>query len=394
MKLARPSSPPAASSGRHRPPAAETPPNLWFLHAGRVELWWRRLLGHLTPRSVYLQNAVRLAVGLAVARVVAGSLDLSHGFWVLLATLSLMRTSAVAGRAALLRAFAGTVAGAIVAGTVLTLVGSHTWVYIWALPPIMVVAFAAGPLLGVAAAQAGFTVVVALLFAQLAPADWHLAEVRLVDVLVGGLIGAAIGAAVWPRGGGGEIRRVAAAGLRAGAADVEATIGQLVGDSAASPTDDVHRLAMMFDHTYAQFRTEPAPRGPDHDWLAVLGVVHRLDGYGTLLRERHPPAAPLPWPDVAAALQAAAADVANAYRDAADAIASGRRLPTDAGNRCRARFRMGEGMQALRNAPTVAGRVLDGWGWLNGLADDLELLEHAFPAPAAGTRPAGRGRNN
>jgi uncharacterized membrane protein YccC len=265
-------------------------------------------------------------------------------------------------------------------------------VYIWVLPPIMVVAFAAGPLLGVAAAQAGFTVVVALLFAQLAPADWHLAEVRLVDVLIGGLIGAAIGAAVWPRGGGGEIRRVAAAGLRAGAADEEATIGQLVGDFAAAPTD-VHRLAMMFDHTYAQFRTEPEPRGPDHDWFAVLGVVHRLDGYGTLLRERHPPAAPLPWPDVAAALRAAAADVANAYRDAADAMAAGRELPPDAGDRCRSRFRMGEDMQALRNAPAVAGRVLDGWGWLNGLADDLELLEHAFPAPAAGTRPNGRERH-
>ena len=372
---------------RAAPPRPEqTPPSLWFLHAGRVELWWRRLLGHLTPRSVYLQNAVRLALGLAVARVVAGSLDLAHGFWVLLATLSLMRTSAVAGRSAMLRAFAGTVAGAIVAGAMLTLVGPHTWVYVWALPPIMVVAFAAGPLLGVAAAQAGFTVVVAMLFAQLAPADWRLAEVRLEDVLVGGLVGAVIGAAVWPRGGGGEIRRVAAAGLRAGAAEIESTIAQLVGDPA--PPADMHQLAMMFDHTYAQFRTEPAPPGPDPDWYAVLGVVHRLDGYGTLLRDRHPPAAQLPWPEIAAALRAAAADVATAYRDAADAIAAGRPLPADAGNRCRSRFRTGDDVHGLQSTPSVVGRVLDGWGWLNGLADDLELLERAFAAPAAG--PAGK----
>jgi uncharacterized membrane protein YccC len=371
--------------GAPPPRPEETPPALWFLHAGRVELWWRRLLGHLTPRSVYLQNAVRLALGLAVARVVAGSLDLSHGFWVLLATLSLMRTSAVAGRAALLRAFAGTVAGAIAAGTMLTLVGAHTWVYIWGLPPIMVVAFAAGPLFGVAASQASFTVVVAMLFAQLTPSDWHLAEVRLEDVLVGGLVGAVIGAAVWPRGGGGEIRRVAAAGLRAGATDIESTIGQLVSDSDQPPAD-VHRLAMLFDHTYAQFRAEPAPPGPDPDWFAVLGVVHRIDGYGTLLRDRHPPAAPLPWPKVAAALRAAAADVATAYRDAADAIASGRPLPTDAGDRCRSRFRTGEDVQGLRTTPSAVGRVLDGWGWLNGLADDLELLERAFAAPAAGAR--------
>ena len=37
-------------------------------------------------RSVFFQNAVRLAVGLAAARLVAGLLDLSHGFWMLLAT--------------------------------------------------------------------------------------------------------------------------------------------------------------------------------------------------------------------------------------------------------------------------------------------------------------------
>jgi uncharacterized membrane protein YccC len=370
--------------GAPPPRPEETPPTLWFLHAGRVELWRRRLRNNLTPRSVYLQNAVRLAIGLAVARVVAGSLDLSHGFWVLLATLSLMRTSAVAGRAALLRAFAGTVAGAIVAGTLLTLVGPHTSIYVWALPPIMVVAFAAGPLLGVAAAQAGFTVVVAMLFAQLAPANWHLAEVRLVDVVVGGLVGAVIGAAVWPRGGGGEIRRVAAAGLLAGATEIESTIGQLVGGP-APPPDDVHRLAMMFDHAYAQFRAEPGPAGPDPDWYAVLGVVHRLDGYATLLRGRHPAAAPLPWPGVAAALRAAAADVAAAYRDAADAVVAGRPLPTDAANRCRSRFRT-EDVQGLQNTPSMVGRVLDAWGWLNALADDLELLKRAFSVPAAGPR--------
>jgi hypothetical protein len=116
----------------------------------------------------------------------------------------------------------------------------------------------------------------------------------------------------------------------------------------------------------------------------VLGVVHRLDGYGTLLRERHSPATPLPWPEIAAGLRAAAADVATAYRDAADAIASGQPLPVDAGNGCRSRFRTGDDVHGLQSTPAVVGRVLDGWGWLNGLADDLELLERAFAAPPAG----------
>ena len=85
--------------GAPPPEPTDTPSTLWFLHATRAELVRQRLRAHLTPRSVYLQNAVRLALGLAAARVVAGVLDLAHGFWVLLATLSLMRTSANAGRA-------------------------------------------------------------------------------------------------------------------------------------------------------------------------------------------------------------------------------------------------------------------------------------------------------
>ncbi len=108
------------------PDADDLPPSLWYLRASRTQLWWRRLRSHITPRSVYLQNAVRLAVGLAVARTVAGVFELSHGFWVLLATLSLMRTSAAASRAALVPAFLGTIVGAIVAGGLLAVIGGDT----------------------------------------------------------------------------------------------------------------------------------------------------------------------------------------------------------------------------------------------------------------------------
>ena len=47
--------------GAPPPDPASTPPALWFLQASRAELVRHRLRAHLTPRSVYLQNAVRLA---------------------------------------------------------------------------------------------------------------------------------------------------------------------------------------------------------------------------------------------------------------------------------------------------------------------------------------------
>ena len=87
----------------------------WYAGASPVLLWWRRLRCHLSLRSVYLQNALRLGVGLALARLVAGELDVAHGFWVLLATLTLMRTSAASTRAALPPALLGTTIGGALA---------------------------------------------------------------------------------------------------------------------------------------------------------------------------------------------------------------------------------------------------------------------------------------
>lgn len=384
--------------GAPAPDPAAITDDLWFLNASRTRLWWRRVRAHLTPRSVYLQNAVRLAVGLAVARVVAGVFDLSHGFWVLLATLSLMRTSAGASRTALRQAFAGTLAGALVAGVVLTLVGDDLTVYAVLLPVLMVAAFAAGPLLGIAAGQAGFTVVVALIFVQVAPANWQLAEVRLLDVVVGGVVGAVIGAAVWPRGGGGEIRRVAAEGLRAGADEVVATIGYLTGAGGrAEPSAALARLCPLFDHTYVQYRAEPATRDRV-DWLTILSVLRRLAGYARTLRLRHPAGDPPPWPELTALARAAAADLAQGYRGIADAIEAGRPPPVGAAAAQRARLDAhpvtGSLAPPLRPSSSKATLlpVLDAWGWIDGLVDDLWLTEQALSEPTPDgpdRRPAG-----
>jgi uncharacterized membrane protein YccC len=357
------------------PAPADVPAELWFLTASTGRLWWQRLCTHLTPRSVYLQNAVRLALGLAMARTVAGVLDLTHGFWVLLATLSLMRTSAVAGRSVLVRAVAGTAVGALVTGAVLFLVGEDVAVYAWALPALMVVGLAAGPLFGVAAGQAGFTVVVALLFAQVGPTNWRLAEVRLEDVLVGGLVGILIGAAAWPRGGSGELTRAAGESLRAGAAEAVAVVDQLTGAGPAHPTS-LGRLSALLDQAYAQYRSEPTRPGPRMDWLAVLGVVHRIDNYSRTLRSRYPAVEPPPWPRLAAQLRTTAADVAAGYREAAAAVGVGR-VPT-----ARPAVRVDPvPPDELAAAPDDALRMLDTWGWLLTMADDLAGLGRALSPP-------------
>ena len=183
--------------------------------------------GHFTPRSVFFQNAVRLAVGLAAARLIAGELDLSHGFWMLLATLTLMRTSVATTRAAVVPAFLGTIAGGLVAALVLALAGADSTVYEVAFPFVMVLALAAGPLIGPVAGQAMFTLLVALLFAQMAPVSWRLAEVRVLDVVLGGLPRRRrrpSGLATWRNGRNAPHRQ---GDPGAAANDLESTVGSL-----------------------------------------------------------------------------------------------------------------------------------------------------------------------
>jgi uncharacterized membrane protein YccC len=374
------------------------PATFAYLGYSPAQRWWRRLRVHLTPRSVHFQNAVRLALGLAVARIVADLPDISHGFWVMLATLTLMRTSLVASRAALGPAFVAVAIGAVIAGALLVVIGDRTDVYAWLLPVLMVVGFAAGPVLGPTAGQASFTVVIAIVFAQIAPSTWHLAETRLLDVILGGLIGALIGAAVWPRGGAGEVRRSAATVLRAGADDVVATARRLVGVPTQNRTTqhrtDMARLLALLDATYAQFRSEGSPvsAGQSVNWLAVLGINHRLVDDADLLRGRYPRPDPLPWPTVGAALTGAATDVAHDLHATADALAASTAPPPDESTRLHAQLSPHPPPAAYGLAPLDALRVVDVWGWLHGLADDLSRLHETLAprSPSSGRFPGVR----
>ncbi|MEU9096790.1 FUSC family protein [Streptomyces sp. NPDC048361] len=211
-----------ATRGRHASvPVA--PGRFWYASLSGPTLWWHRIQGHAGQRSVFFQNAVRLALALTAARLVAGLDTLPHGFWATLATLTLTRTTMEETWSTIRTALTGTLAGALVTAGVLTLVGADTVWYAALLPLWMLFAFTVGPVKGIGWAQGLFTVLVALVFAQLAPPSWHLAEVRMLDVLIGSAIGAVIGLLAWPRGAHDELRRTAAELLRRAAEIVVAT---------------------------------------------------------------------------------------------------------------------------------------------------------------------------
>ncbi|MBZ6474213.1 FUSC family protein [Streptomyces griseocarneus] len=374
----------------------------WYAAAPAPLLWWRRLRAHLTPRSVHLQNAVRLALALAAARTIAGALDLSHGFWVLLATLSLMRTSAADTRTALRPAFAGTVGGAGAAALLLLAVGDVPPFYAAVLPLVLLVGFTAGPLLGPAWNQAAFTLAFVLMFSQLSSPDWRLSAVRLLDVLIGGAIGALASLLAWPRGGRGELRCTLADVLVEGAAGCRAVTGLLCGrPGPADPMRPARRTMILAEASYCQYQTERmGERGVDPPWEAALVAGYRMLRGGELMLIRYRERAgdePLPE-DAAAELTALAERVTGECLRAADALRRGDAAEDtttdtttdtatapavaapdtyhagDSGTlRCAAR----------RAAVTDAGRVLltvDAEAWLTGVAQDVARVrapEHA-----------------
>ncbi|GGT36955.1 hypothetical protein GCM10010254_66520 [Streptomyces chromofuscus] len=266
--------------GRRTPPI-EPRELFWYTEASTPYLWVRRITGNMTVRSVQFQNALRTAVALATARFVAGSLDLTHGFWVLLAVLTLSRTTVGATWTAIRRAVAGNLVGAVVAGALLIGLGAHPEAYAAILAPGMLIAFALGPLLGIAWAQGLFTLVVATAFAQIAPASWHLAGARIVDVLTGSAIGLLCAMLAWPAGARREVRRTMAGLLRECASLIKGTVAVLTavppGSAAPPPTfPALHRLRLA-ESAYAQFRSEPAGSVPARaDWQAVLITANHV----------------------------------------------------------------------------------------------------------------------
>ncbi|MFI6265239.1 FUSC family protein [Micromonospora sp. NPDC051006] len=317
--------------------ADDADPGLFeYVRHGPWTLYSRQFRSHLTPRSAYLHSALRLAVALAAARVVAGTLQLTHGFWVLLATLTVLRTSAADTRTALRPAVTGTIVGAVGSGLLMLLVDSAV-VYAAVLPAIMLLAFGAGRLLGPAWAQAMFTLLLTFVFAQLAPEGWRLAEARLVDVLLGGVIGVLAGVAMWPHGASRDLRRNVARYLVNSGDAVEQTVEAVLGGGRPDrAVDRVNRSMILADASYCQYHAERhAPPGRDMDWEAALNAGHHVvQGAESLLR-RNPPGCLAGWPGAAAQLQSAAGQLRSAFHEVADDLAGGRTpTPTPVATSC------------------------------------------------------------
>ena len=155
---------------------------------------------HATVRSVWFLNSLRGALALAAAVAVADVSGVQHAFWVVLGTLSVLRTSAASTGGTAWRALAGTVVGFVVGALLLLAIGTGQTALWVAFPvAILVAAYAPGttPFL---VGQAAFTVTIVVLFNLLAPAGWRVGLLRIEDVAIGCAVSLVVGVLFWPRG--------------------------------------------------------------------------------------------------------------------------------------------------------------------------------------------------
>ena len=253
-----------------------------------VRKWLRRARRNLTFRSVHLQNSLRLATSLALARAAVGIFDLKHGFWVLFATLVVVKTSAAGTRKTALGAAVGTAIGFGISTGLIAVFGVHIGLYCILLPFVAFAAFYLPGAVSFLLGQAFFTMVVVFLFNILDPTGWTVGLLRFEDVAIGAAIGLVVGAIMWPRGAASELAKAIADLIDSGN-DVAASLVRslLRGDSSI---EDVSKhcfpatvAAATAEDVFSQYLTEMhVPPAPVLAWSTLMGTAHQL-WYGAVV---------------------------------------------------------------------------------------------------------------
>jgi len=222
-----------------------------------------RAASHFERHSVTLHNSVRGAVGLGLAVLVAEVTGVQHSFWVVLGTLSVLRSNALNTGQTVLRGLSGTVVGFVIGAAALSLVGMST-VLLWVLLPISILVAGIVPAaISFAAGQAGFTVVLVVLFNIVQPVGWRVGLYRVEDIALGCAVSLVVGLLFWPRGAAAALRQALAEAYsesaRYLASSVEFTMSR--GDASVAPSNGPSEAA-------ASRRLDDSFRG----YLAERGV--------------------------------------------------------------------------------------------------------------------------
>jgi uncharacterized membrane protein YccC len=226
-----------------------------------------RITSHLQRHSVWLHNSVRGAIGLTIAILVVEEIAVEHSFWVILGTLSVLRSNALNTGQNALRAVIGTVVGFILGAIVVELTGTNVTLLWFLLPLALFVAAFMPTAVSFAAGQAGFTLAIVILFNIIEPAGWRVGLVRLEDIAIGCAVSAGVALLLWPRGAAAELGAamhdayVTGVAFLATATSATSADGGTSRQLASTTASDAERAAAASRRLDDAFRTYIAERG-------------------------------------------------------------------------------------------------------------------------------------
>jgi len=242
------------------------------------------LVRHASLRSIWFLNSLRGSLALAAAVLVADLSGVQHAFWVVLGTLSVLRTNASSTESTALRALGGTVVGFVVGALLLLGIGTSAPA-LWAALPIAVAVAAYAPgTLPFAFGQAAFTVVVVVLFNLLVPAGWRVGLLRIEDVAIGCLVSLVVGLLFWPRGASGLVGDDLADAFRRGAAYLTQAVDWALGTRAYPPDAGAAAVTagIRLDEALRGFLAEQGTKRVSKEelWMLVMASMRlRLTAY-------------------------------------------------------------------------------------------------------------------
>lgn len=366
----------AAPSGatRETGPVSDTP-----LETGRR---FRRILAWgFDLNSVILRNALRAAAAMSLAVILAHLVPVEHAFWITLATLLVLHSSAASTSATALQAVAGTLAGFVMAAVIL-LAFQNNPTALWLLLPIGIFLSAYTPnVVGFLTGQIAFNGTVVVLFTLIDPAGITTAVLRIETVALGAASGAVMAFIFWPHGArlvlAGAVARVyrtSAEGVRSLASASE--------DRRRNARSDMHGTRRQAEEAFTVALTERGRRIDIPSWLMLFrapNMVHSL-----MSGLWHPPSARLS--EMCGDAVAATLDHRDRVAAALDAVAD-RLDPTGSkadgpGMRARAEGPKGALAACLDRARPLGPEMIDNARRLIALNELLSYIDDDVTAAA------------
>ncbi|MGH1523914.1 FUSC family protein [Leifsonia sp. L25] len=259
--------------------------------------WWQRLLGRqpgdlagpvaaaaerasgfIGWNSVWLRNSIRGAIALGLAVLLANLTGVQHSFWVVLGTLSVLRSNALSTGQTVLRGVVGTAVGVLLGAVAMLAIGDNR-VVIWVLLPFAILVAGVAPAaISFAAGQAAFTILLVLLFNLIAPSGWTVGLIRIEDIALGCAVSLVVGLLFWPRGAAASLRRALAEAYRESVRYLAAAVAFGLGRCEASaaehpePRQQALRAAAAARQLDDAFRTYLGERGSKQRPLAEVSA--------------------------------------------------------------------------------------------------------------------------